>query len=157
MAARNRNRPGVVKEEADEERALWQQVRGDGKRVDALVVSIRPMLYKFSFNGHHAQCQEDGTLHFQYPSSYPHITIHLLYYPTHDVDCLTQEEHNQKWTRMQDIKGLLDSEFGTYDSRPPRPLHLAARHVLQAGWTFVLTITFAQHVMRRLLKISKTS
>lgn len=39
MASRNRNRPGLHKEDADEERALWHEVRGNGKRIDQQVVS----------------------------------------------------------------------------------------------------------------------
>lgn len=38
MSSRNRNRPGVVKEEADEERQLWSRVRESGSRIDQLVV-----------------------------------------------------------------------------------------------------------------------
>lgn len=37
MASRNRNRPGVVKEDADEERSLWNQIRSEAKRIDSLV------------------------------------------------------------------------------------------------------------------------
>jgi hypothetical protein len=40
MAARNRNRPGLVKEDADEERSLWNQIRSESKRIDDLVVRI---------------------------------------------------------------------------------------------------------------------
>lgn len=39
MASRNRNRPGLHKEDADEERALWHEVRSNGKRIDQQVVS----------------------------------------------------------------------------------------------------------------------
>jgi SAGA-associated factor 29 len=38
MAARSRPRAGQVKEEVDEERSIWNQLRSDAKRVDALVV-----------------------------------------------------------------------------------------------------------------------
>ncbi|KAE9988352.1 hypothetical protein EG327_003381 [Venturia inaequalis] len=37
MASRNRNRPGLHKEDADEERALWHEVRSNGKRIDQQV------------------------------------------------------------------------------------------------------------------------
>ncbi|KAF2397893.1 hypothetical protein EJ06DRAFT_550845 [Trichodelitschia bisporula] len=37
MSVRVRARPGLVKDEADEERSLWSNIRSDGKRVDALV------------------------------------------------------------------------------------------------------------------------
>jgi len=40
MAARNRNRPGLVKEDADEERSLWNQIRSESKRIDDLIVRI---------------------------------------------------------------------------------------------------------------------
>ncbi|OCK84366.1 hypothetical protein K432DRAFT_289125 [Lepidopterella palustris CBS 459.81] len=36
MAARSRPRAGQVKEEVDEERSIWSQIRSDAKRVDAL-------------------------------------------------------------------------------------------------------------------------
>ena len=44
MASRNRNRPGFVKEDADEERSLWGQIRTESKRIDSLVVCSFPVL-----------------------------------------------------------------------------------------------------------------
>jgi hypothetical protein len=40
MAARNRGRPGPGKDAADEENSLWEKIRGDAKRVDAMLVRI---------------------------------------------------------------------------------------------------------------------
>ncbi|KAF1986473.1 hypothetical protein K402DRAFT_393945 [Aulographum hederae CBS 113979] len=37
MASRNRSRPGQTKNDADEERNIWDQLRSEGKRVDNLV------------------------------------------------------------------------------------------------------------------------
>lgn len=45
MASRNRNRPGLHKEDADEERALWHEVRSNGKRIDQQVVSEQGDFY----------------------------------------------------------------------------------------------------------------
>lgn len=39
MAARSRPRAGQLKDEIDEERHLWNQIRADGKRFDQLMVS----------------------------------------------------------------------------------------------------------------------
>jgi hypothetical protein len=40
MAARSRPRGGHTKDEFDEERALWNQIRADARRIDQLMVSI---------------------------------------------------------------------------------------------------------------------
>jgi hypothetical protein len=40
MAARNRPRAGQLKDEIDEERSLWNQIRADGRRFDQLMVSV---------------------------------------------------------------------------------------------------------------------
>lgn len=40
MAARNRPRAGQIKNDADEEMSIWNQLRSDAKRVDVLVVRI---------------------------------------------------------------------------------------------------------------------
>jgi hypothetical protein len=39
MASRNRNRQAPVKDDADEERSIWNQLVVDAKRIDALIVS----------------------------------------------------------------------------------------------------------------------
>jgi hypothetical protein len=39
MASRNRNRQAPTKEDADEERSIWNQLLVYGKRVDQLLVS----------------------------------------------------------------------------------------------------------------------
>ena len=46
MAARNRGRPAGGKDDADEERNIWNQLRTEGKRTDSLVVSLA--FYQFS-------------------------------------------------------------------------------------------------------------
>ena len=38
MASRNRNRPSLIKEDADEERNLWYSIRSDARRVDSIIV-----------------------------------------------------------------------------------------------------------------------
>lgn len=38
MAARNRPRAGQLKDEIDEERSLWNQIKADGRRFDQLMV-----------------------------------------------------------------------------------------------------------------------
>jgi hypothetical protein len=40
MAARSRPRGGQLKDEFDEERSLWNQIRADARRIDQLMVSI---------------------------------------------------------------------------------------------------------------------
>jgi hypothetical protein len=46
MAGRNRNRPALMKEEADEERQLWSEVKNSGNRIDQLVVcAVRLLQY----------------------------------------------------------------------------------------------------------------
>jgi SAGA-associated factor 29 len=40
MASRNRNRQAPVKDDADEERSLWNQLVTDAKRVDGLIVCL---------------------------------------------------------------------------------------------------------------------
>ncbi|KAF2140504.1 uncharacterized protein K452DRAFT_273086 [Aplosporella prunicola CBS 121167] len=37
MSSRSRQRPGQLKDDADEERSIWMQLRADAKKVDALV------------------------------------------------------------------------------------------------------------------------
>jgi hypothetical protein len=39
MASRNRNRQAPVKDDADEERSIWNQLVADGRRIDFMVVS----------------------------------------------------------------------------------------------------------------------
>jgi hypothetical protein len=36
----SRSRPRQLKEELDEERSLWSQIRDDGKKLDILMVSL---------------------------------------------------------------------------------------------------------------------
>jgi SAGA-associated factor 29 len=38
MAARSRPRAGQIKDDYDEERTIWSQIRDDAKRVDMLMV-----------------------------------------------------------------------------------------------------------------------
>jgi hypothetical protein len=40
MAARSRPRGGQLKDEFDEERSLWNQIRADARRIDQLIVSL---------------------------------------------------------------------------------------------------------------------
>jgi hypothetical protein len=40
MAARSRPRGGQLKDEFDEERSLWNQIRADARRIDQLMVSF---------------------------------------------------------------------------------------------------------------------
>lgn len=44
MAARSRPRGGQHKDEFDEERSLWNQIRADARRIDQLMVSFTPHL-----------------------------------------------------------------------------------------------------------------
>lgn len=39
MTSRSRPRGAQLKDDADEERSIWNQLRADAKKVDALVVS----------------------------------------------------------------------------------------------------------------------
>lgn len=40
MAARSRPRGGQIKDEYDEERSLWNQIKSDARHIDQLMVSI---------------------------------------------------------------------------------------------------------------------
>jgi hypothetical protein len=75
MAARNRNRPGLVKEDADEERSLWNQIRSESKRIDALVVRRAENPFSVSRN------KSKGEWHGDYlPRSWQlNITLKFLY------------------------------------------------------------------------------
>lgn len=44
MAVRSRPRGGQIKDEFDEERSLWNQIRADARRIDQLIVSISLIL-----------------------------------------------------------------------------------------------------------------
>src|SRR5215469_9441782 len=92
MASRNRNRPGVVKEDADEERSLWNQIRSESKRIDSLVVSFL-FTHNFWFSNSRdiVLCRD------------AHTDLRLPRW---------QADHNSKWHRMQEIRQLLDSQHG---------------------------------------------
>jgi hypothetical protein len=45
MAARSRPRGGQLKEEFDEERSLWNQIRSDARRIDQLMVRYIPLSF----------------------------------------------------------------------------------------------------------------
>lgn len=49
MAARSRPRGGQLKDEFDEERSLWNQIRSDARRIDQLMVSLSQQA-KLSFH-----------------------------------------------------------------------------------------------------------
>lgn len=56
MAARSRPRGGQLKDEFDEERSLWNQIRADARRIDQLMVSFivsqyQRLSYKHFFLG----------------------------------------------------------------------------------------------------------
>jgi hypothetical protein len=71
MAARSRPRGGQHKDEFDEERLLWNQIRADARRIDQLIVSILLIVQLlvlacsliFFVHPHHngTPIEEDGT------------------------------------------------------------------------------------------------
>jgi hypothetical protein len=68
MAARSRPRGGQLKDEFDEERSLWNQIRADARRIDQLMVRIF-LLYQHSYR-HGVQVHENrGTARHGCPSS----------------------------------------------------------------------------------------
>jgi hypothetical protein len=93
MAARSRPRGGQIKDEYDEERSLWNQIKSDARHIDQLMVSIS------------------------------HYTQHIIDMPLYSISAVSREIRRladsagyigagatpeQQWTRIQSVAQNID-------------------------------------------------
>ncbi|KAF2269823.1 hypothetical protein CC78DRAFT_564509 [Lojkania enalia] len=98
MAARSRPRGGQVKDELDEERSLWSQIRADAKRVDQLL------------NQSNAVSKKIVELHDE-----QNIRLGRGDSPSASIDAELEKSLRENIRLNEEIQNLLESESGSSD------------------------------------------